>query len=223
VLGSKLGYDACNHLLAEARFFTEQVLLRGPRTAEALRYLYLSIAYFLVSLDFAVSGFPFLASDEHQRRIEDGIRYGTAGRAATEKIADVAARIASASVPNSNATAIREAVRKTSEGYPAEVLGEFFGRTSVQNSLFHLAREFNVLAYSRDLALPSDLTNESKATLLVLLDFLKVSRPEFVSVAGSARQGGSDQAEMVVKSTKRAGEVQGELRIVEGDRPDLPG
>lgn len=180
VLGPKLGFDACNHLLPEIRFFADEAQMRGERVVEAIKYLYLTMSYFLVSLDFALADAAFLGVDERQRRVEDGLRFGQAGRTGTERITEIAVRLAAAST-GSNPATIRNAVRQAWEEYPVEILAEYFGRTAVYNSLFALAREFNRLAHRRVLVSPKELVEGTRATLFVLLDFLQIDRLSFVT------------------------------------------
>lgn len=180
VLGRKLGFDACNHLLPEIRFFANEAQMGGSRGLEAVRYLYLTVSYFLVSLDFSLSDAAFLGAVERQQRIDEGLRFGQSGKAGTERIAEVAVRLAAAST-GANPGAIRSAVRQAWEEYPVAILAEYFGRTAIYNSLFGLAREFNRLGYERNLTLPKDLRNGARSTLFVLLDFLDIDRQGFIA------------------------------------------
>jgi hypothetical protein len=169
--------------------------MRGERVVEAIRYLYFTLSYFLISLDFSLSDAAFLSADERQKRVGEGLRFGQSGRAGTERITEIAVRLAAAST-GSNPAAIRNAVRRTWEEYPVEILAEFFGRTAVYNSLFGLARDFNRVARQRDLVLPKDLPEAGRATMFVLLDFFEIDRSTFIKNTmdlshgyGEAKQG----------------------------------
>lgn len=228
VLGSRLGFDACNHLLPEIRFFVEQALIGGARTEEALRYVYLHVAYFLVSLDYSLSDSAFLSAEDRQRRVEEGLRYGQAGRAGTERLTEMAIKLAAASVPGSSASAIRHSVRRISEEYPVEVIADYVARTAVFNSLFILAREFKSHVHRADLPSPLDLVNGAKAFIFVLLDFFGVERTAFVSACAAvegtdnSKEDQTASAEPTVHTGEgRAVADQAELEIAETTVPHI--
>jgi hypothetical protein len=181
VLAMKLGYDGCNSLVPEIRFFVEQALSNKRRQEEAIRYVYLIISYFLVGLDFALSEAAFMSTEERQNVIEEGLRFGRAGKGETERTFALATRLAVAVTPSASASQIQKTLREISANYPVEILAEYFSRNQVASALFPLAKEFNGLASDLDFKRPAELTNGVKATLFVFLDFLGVERRAFVN------------------------------------------
>jgi len=180
LLTLKLGYDGCNSIIPSLKFFIEQAMINHQRKEEAIRYTYLLISYFLIGLDYALTENSFLTSDERQKAIEEGLMFGTAGKAGTDHIVNLATRLAAASVPGANASVIQKKLTDISGDYPAKILAEYFGRNQVSSKLFSIAKQFNDLSLGKQIHLPNLLEEGLKSALFVFLDFFEYERKEFI-------------------------------------------
>ncbi len=186
-LALRLGYDGCNDLLRGVRFFVEQSLSYPIRQAEEYPFLYFLISYFLISLDFAFSETAFQSIEERKAVVEEGLRYGRAGKTETGRTFDLAVKLAGAVAPGASASRMRKILDEMVSEYPVDILAEHSSRPAVSNSLFTLAKDFNLLAFDTHLCQPAKLTNGLRSALFVFLDFLGIERRAFV---GSASEDG---------------------------------
>lgn len=201
-LGYKIGFDACNHLLPEIRYFLEQVQLDEDRLEEAVRYLYLNISYFLISLDFALSDSAFLSVEERQKQLDEGFRFGDAGEKGTKQITEIAVRLSSA-ITGAGLGTVRDSLQRAFREVDVAILSEYFSKTHINNALYSIAREFNRLAFQEDVTAPIDLESRERNVLYVLLDHFEIERAAFMSKmytekqsAGCSLSEGTDRNEL---------------------------
>ncbi len=181
-----LGFGGCNAWLEDVKYFAEQVIDSSRRTA-ACRLLYLSIAFFLVGLDYSLRRLAFEPPDARRRTLEDGFRYGSEGKASMERSLMRTTRLIESYAPEAKSLGyrVRTAVETDLKRIPVEMLGEYFARTENQD-LFSLAREFEAHGFERAVLRPGDLGIQLKSLIGVMLDFFAIDRSQFFDACSRA-------------------------------------
>lgn len=172
-----LSFDGCNAWLNDIGYFTEQAIQAGEPSSAGWRMVYMSLACFLISVDFILR--EHVAADHDQRRqlLEDGFRYGSAGRAYTEKVGRLAASLAVGVVAQPGiGDEVQRALAEQAESVRADVLAEHLARSGTPSLLFELARELEAAAFHPTLPLPSSLGINAKGLLGVVSDFFAIDR-----------------------------------------------
>ncbi len=178
---TNLDFSGCNTWLLGATYYAEQCISDQQRRALACRLLYLTLAYFLVALDYVLKDLSFLDATVRADAMKEGFLHGTGGLQATTRALDQAIAFVKNYLPNGAEAAelLRKNLLADLERVPADILTQFFSRTDVQRGLFSYALAFEAHAYARALVLPGDLHSELKAVLGVALDFAEIERRLF--------------------------------------------
>lgn len=167
---NSLTFDGCNAWLDDIDYFFGQVDSLSTGSTSAWRMVHLMSAYFLVSVDFILR--EHVSAEQEQRRVllENGFRYGTAGKSFTEKVGKMAAALVGSVVtqPGLVETLERELVEQAAD-VKAELLAEFLSKT--HSALFDAAREFEAAAFALKVSPPSALSPFSQSVIGVLADF----------------------------------------------------
>lgn len=179
-LMAKVGYDCCNVMLPELKYFIEQSMLRGSRQEEALRYSYLLLSYFLVALDAALADSAFSVAEERRASMEEGFRFGESGRRETMRLVELAAGLALATGAKLSRPALMQSLRDYEANRPVEGLAEHFSKNQIASHLFQVARDLNDHAFRETVTTPAELVNGAKGALFAVLDFFGVERREYV-------------------------------------------
>jgi hypothetical protein len=170
-------FDGCNAWLDDIGFFLEQALQSGQQPYSCWRLVYFATASFLIAVDFILR--EHVAADHEQRRqlLEGGFRYGSAGKAYTEKVGRLAASlvVSVVSQPGLGDT-VQRALNEQAASVKAEVLAEFLSKGSTPSTVFDTARELETAAFSGNMALPSALSVPVQSILGVLADFHGLDR-----------------------------------------------
>ena len=175
---SDLNFNGCNSLLADVRYFAEQVRAVPHRQEVAIRLLYFTISLFLITLDFTSLDFAFEEKQDQLKRLIDGLRFGTAGARGAAKIFAVASGLlgayADTKVPQREFT---QMLKEQARELPVEIIAEFALKSN--RILFDLARSFENFAYQRQFAPAESLSSEHRAALGAALDFFGMDRKAF--------------------------------------------
>lgn len=172
-----LTFDGCNAWLADMDYFLGQVGTQPSSAAPAWRMVYVTSAYFLISVDFILR--EHVAAEHEQRRalLDSGFRYGTAGKSFTEKVGRMAAALVGSVVSKPGvAESIEHELMEQAAGVKAELIAEYFSKTTTQSALFDAARELEAAAFSIQAPLPSSMTTPVQSFLGVLADFFGLDR-----------------------------------------------
>ncbi len=172
-----LTFDGCNAWLNDIDYFLGQIDSSPSHAMSARRMVYSSAAYFLISIDFILR--EQVVVDQGQRRIllDNGFRYGTAGKTFTEKVGKMAAALVGAVVPQQGApeSIERELIQQAAE-IEAEILADYFSNSATQSSLFKIACELEAAAFANQVPLPSMMTSSAQSFFGVLSDFFGLDR-----------------------------------------------
>lgn len=172
---SQLSFDECNLLLDDARLFLD-ACITSHRRESAARALYLTVAFFLIALDYSTRSLGFIDVDSRREVLVDGFRFGSGGKTRATETIELATRIAA--TYGSSASGLREHVSRDLLGLPVEILADHFGKAEVLKDLFELARKFESCAYGRSFAGVGTLEPAMQAVLGVLMDFFQIERED---------------------------------------------
>lgn len=179
---NKLDFDSCNEFLKDIKYLMEQSIVRNYSSQGALRFLYITIAFFLINVDYVVKDYICLDNDLRTRNIINGFRYGQMGKAKVEDITNAAIRLASSVIASSSiSTTLRNEINSQFNAVPAEILSDFFSKLPNIKYLVENAKLFESLAYSKQAPYPSNLPVELQSIIGLLSDFLHIQRKEILS------------------------------------------
>lgn len=172
-----LTFDGCNAWLDDIGYFLKQIDSRLSDSSSAWRMLYMTSAYFLISVDFILR--EHIAVEQEQRRIllDSGFRYGNAGKSFTDKVGRIAGALVSSVVSEPGlAETIERELKSQATEVKADILAEFFSKGATHSGLFDAARELEMAAFSIQIPLPSSMTTVVQSLLGVLADFNSLDR-----------------------------------------------
>lgn len=174
---NSLTFDGCNAWLEDIEYFLGQLQSSPSNPSPALRMVYASCSHFLVSVDFILK--EHVSVEQEQRRVllDNGFRYGVAGKSFTEKVGQIAAALVGSVVLQPGfADTIKHELSQQAAGVKAEVLAEFFSKGATQNGLFEVARELESAAFKVQVPSPTSLPATVQSLLGVLADFYGMDR-----------------------------------------------
>ena len=178
---TSMNFDGCNSWLNDVRFFVEQVVATESKDSTAWRLAYSTLGLFLIGIDFQLKDIAILDGDQRRVALVDGIRFGHSGRAFAEKIGAIASQIVAGARPDEiSGRNFAEELMRQATAVPADVIGEYFSKNSVQSQLVEVAREYEATAYAKSLALPSILSSSAQSALGVVCDFLSIDRKKIL-------------------------------------------
>lgn len=179
---ASLTFDESNAWLQDVGYFLEAVAAAPVPEAALLRMVYICSAFFLISVDFILREHVVAEQEERRTILDSGFRYGSAGRAFTEKVGRIAASLV-ASVSNQvgiSETIVRE-LGEQAKDIRADLLAEFFSRASTHSHLFEMAKEFESAAFAVSVPKPSQLPSQTQSVLGVLADFCALDRKRILA------------------------------------------
>jgi hypothetical protein len=177
-----LSFDGCNAWLDDINYYVEQSIQAAGQPTAGWRLVYLSLANFLISVDFILR--EHIASDHDQRRqlLESGFRYGSAGQAYTEKVGRLAAALVVSVVSQSGiGDEVQRALAEQAESVRADVLAEHLSKGVTPSLLFDQARELEALAFQASPPSPAMLSVNAKGLLGVMADFFGLDRKKVLA------------------------------------------
>lgn len=159
----RLDFDAVNQHVENLFHFVQESARLQDKTM-AIRLSYLSAAFFLITLDFALRDGVFLSEQRLKNKIEEGIRYGTRGRIGANAFLDSVGK-------KKRLEAIRLA-----ESIRADIPADFFSRYVGTDWFIETAVALERAAYNREFMPVAMLSSPAQSVLGVLLDFLQIDR-----------------------------------------------
>lgn len=178
-LVTDLNFDGCNLWLDDIGVFLKGSVASEHRSL-AYRLSYLTISYFLVGLDFRSMTLAFEDANIRKRAIEDGLRYGEAGKEGVNERLRMAEGLISQYGGRERASSgmSRRALQDI-QALPVDGLAEFFSKIDVTSDLFMMAKELESAAYKTKVPEPGMLSAKAQGALGVMLDFCGLDRTEF--------------------------------------------
>lgn len=178
---SQLDYGGCNAWLKDIAYFVEQAITNAQNRQIACRLIYLEISFFLVGLDYVLKDVSFMDNEMRYQNLREGFMHGTLGRTGTDKVLNTAVQLIENYLNEGRQLALllRKHIEEAYEQIPADILKEYFGRSSISKNLFSDAQQFETLAYTRSFMSPLEIKPELQGTIGVLLDFFELERRQF--------------------------------------------
>lgn len=181
LLAKSLSFDSCNEWLAQGKFFAEQSITKGTQRETALRCLYILCSFIAISVDYCMKELSFHEQSERSALIKDGFTYGSRGSAGLKKLLNVAMGLVEGHAQDGPAISrqVRDSVENELAQLNTSILGEFFARKDVAQTLFAVAKEFEQLAMARHFSVHGRASVELRSTLFCLLDYWGIDRVMF--------------------------------------------
>jgi hypothetical protein len=166
-----LNFDGCNACLEDIDALLSDIGAGVPRW----RLLYVTCAHLLITVDFILREHVTADHDQRKAAIEAGIRFGDSGQAFTENVSRMAASLVeSVAAQPGLAETVRREIEAQASQVKAEILGEFFAKST--SGFFDIALQLEAAAFAPTLAMPSTLPAACQGVIGVLADFCGVDR-----------------------------------------------
>lgn len=182
LLLNKLNFDGVNEHLKQITYFLNECALTTANDI-AFRSLYISLSYFLLTLDYSIKDISYKDHDERSKFISDGIRYGELGKERSDELVLMSSALMGSFVAQEkfDLKAIQAEVYSQFQGIPSEGIGEYFGNTRRMREIFPLANELESLAFSKNIQLPANLNTNLQSIIALLCDFINLDRKLILS------------------------------------------
>ncbi|UVL32598.1 hypothetical protein LOY43_16630 [Pseudomonas sp. B21-041] len=167
-----LNFDGANAWLNDIDYYMSEINNHSD-SAPTWRMIYISVSHLLICIDFILREHVAAEHDQRKQLLDNGFRYGSAGKSFTLKVGKMASALVGSVVtqPGLSQTLERELADQASD-VKADVLAEFFSKSQVFASLFDSAKLFEGYGYQADVPLPSSLPAHAQSYLGVVADFL---------------------------------------------------
>jgi hypothetical protein len=184
---NSLDFDGCNSLLLDVQYIVDQIRTAPHRTEAASRIFYLSLSFVLVVTDFLTQKFMLDDKNLQVEMLNEGFRFGNAGRNGATKVMTITSQIVSSYLRNQNQSLrpidLVKQLMRDAESLDVVVLSEFLVKCGTEKSLLDLAKSFEAIAYNYYFTPLLELPQEHRSFISVILDFLNVDRKEFFDSA----------------------------------------
>lgn len=171
---SELDFSGFNSALFNVKYFITKALTDIQRQEDATRLSYIIISHLLITMDYILKDLAFLETDEKEKKLNEGLKFGNLGKEGVDKIISIAVQIAGNKSANS--------FLKSLDSFPTDILKEFFSKNENNKHLFTWAKQFENLAYNKDFISPINIDSPLKGIISLLLDFWGIERKQFFSV-----------------------------------------
>jgi hypothetical protein len=177
-----MNFDGCNAWLEDVGHFFDAARPGLPQGDAALRLAYLTLAFFLIGLDWVMQYTSFEERDSRLAYLEGGFRFGSKGHSGFENLLRTSESLLVKFFPDMSGVAatMRNRAKNELRALPVEGLAQFFSRSDVHVKLFSMACAFEREAFAEKLSRPSKLDVSLQATVGAMLDFFGSSRKEFL-------------------------------------------
>ncbi|MDH1007569.1 hypothetical protein N5J43_01550 [Pseudomonas nicosulfuronedens] len=173
---SSLNFDGANAWLNDIHYYFSQAASENV-SPTAWRAIYVNISQLLICVDYILR--EHITAEHEQRKLllENGFRYGSAGKDLTLKVGRMAAALVGSVVSDQELGKTLEIeIQRQAEEVRADILAEFFSKAGVQSSLFDLAKLFESAAFASTVPVTSSLPGVAQAIIGVLSDFFEIDR-----------------------------------------------
>lgn len=168
---TELDFSGFNSILTFLEYFMEKVITDDQKREDATRMVYLLISHLLIIIDFITKDIAFLETNDKEKKLSDGFKFGNLGKEGVDKIIGMAVQISGNKSANS--------FFKSLESIPTDILKDFFSKNENSRNLFVWAKEFEKLGYNKQFINPEKIEPQLKGVISVFLDFLKIERKKF--------------------------------------------
>lgn len=164
-------FSGFNAELGYLGYFIEKVLTDEQKREDAVRMTYLILSHILITIDFILKDIAFLDTNNKEKKLSDGFKFGNLGKDGVDKIISIAVQISGEKSASSFLKAL--------ENIPTDILRDFFSKNENSRNLFNWAKEFERLGYNRQFINPENIESPLKGTLSVMLDFFGIERKNY--------------------------------------------
>ena len=177
---NSLNFDGANAWLNDIDYYMSEINSQS-NSSTTWRMIYVSISHLLICVDFILREHVAAEHDQRKQLLDNGFRYGQAGKSFTLKVGKMASALIGSVVsqPGLTHTLERELADQASD-VKADVLAEFFSKSQVSASLFESAKLFENYAYLEVVPSPSTLPGSSQAYIGVIADFFERDRKKIL-------------------------------------------
>ncbi len=139
-----LNFDGCNKYINASKLLLNEYLATNKSSDVSVRLFYLSLAYFLISLDYATRSIVQLDIKARSSILTDGFRYGESGKQRTEEIVRMALQLLGDAGKSDifSQTALQNEFDKQLSEYRVEILGEYFAKAEFDEKFILLGENF---------------------------------------------------------------------------------
>lgn len=179
---NNLDFNGFNLFHNNVKLSIEEYIASNQKSLPALRLLYLSISFMLLTLDFKSRNLAYLEVEDRRKEIIEGIRFGEAGKKRATEILGTAVALAEKAISGNlfAKNVLQQEIDSQLNEYPAEGLAEYFSKSEVMKNLFNYSIQFHETAFLKNLPLPGQLNPELKSIMGLAVDHLKVDRKKIL-------------------------------------------
>lgn len=176
-----LGFNSALHWIKEAQFFGNQTLIKDKQATLSARCLYLLCSFIAISIDYLLKDFAFLTTETRKKQLAEGFSFGDNGSESFKANLKTATMLMTAFHENGTAIAnqIEGNIEEELSSLKTEPLAEFFSRPDVAKNLFSVGIELEALAYRKDFLSHTESSNELRAFVGCILDYIGINRVYF--------------------------------------------
>jgi hypothetical protein len=173
-----LTYDGVNLYLLDIRACMEDMASYSGLGKSIRRVLYVLVSYLLITLDYLMSESAFLSEKERSEEVEEGLRYGSAGKG---RLDDFIRLLSQCKAPrnrqvNDVIEGIAEELKSGADGLKADIVAEYISHQVGSKRLFDLACTLEDAAFTPDCPTVAVLPSDVKSLILVIVDFFGLDR-----------------------------------------------
>ncbi len=178
----QMSYDGCNlHLMNIGRCFDDIISFPGAN-ASIIRVLYALLSHLLITIDYLTTKSEFSDKKSKELAIDDGLRYGTAGRYRIDEFSKILGACKNADLPQYNEVISRivTTLKSGSDSLRVDMIAEYISKLLCSDDLFDLAFLFETQAFNLILTPIKELPNELKSFIFMLSDFYGIERSKIL-------------------------------------------
>lgn len=164
-------FSGFNSALAYLVYFIDKAIIDEQKREEATRMIYIVLSHLLIIIDFIVKDIAFLNTDDKEKKLLDGFKFGNLGKDGVDKIISIAVQISDNKSANS--------FLKSLESIPTDILKDFFSKNENSKNLFNWSKELENVGFKKILINPNQIETHLKGIISVMLDFAKIERRKF--------------------------------------------
>jgi len=169
----EMDFSGFNYNLGFLHYFLKKIVYDVQNMEKAIRLAYIILAHLFLILDFINKDIAFLEEDKRKKKISDGLKFGNLGKEGIDNTIKMALKIAgSKKMPHT--------VKALFDEIPTDILTNYFVKNENSKKLFMNAKEFEKLAFSRNIVIPKNLNSNLKGVFAVFLDYFNLSRTEYL-------------------------------------------
>lgn len=171
---NELDFSGYNSTLLLLNYFLKKCFDKQKKYI-ALRASYIILSHSLLILDYILKDIAFLELEKRKEALSDGFKYGNLGKDGVNRTIEMAVKIA-----DSNFTV--KDIKKSLDTTEMDILKEFYSKTETTKNIFRWSKDFEQLAFNKNLKKPSELDSDIKGVLAVKLDYYKINRKEYFEI-----------------------------------------